>query len=172
MTAADPASPRYSEQLTVPASWWAADVSFALASGWVVLVAAGTTAGAVTFGVVLALTTALVAVYGALRLEVTTAVVAGTAFVGPPHLGAVDVLDAAAYRHLLGPGANARAHLVTRPWIREGVKLTLNDPTDPTPYWVLGSRRPEALAAAIRAIGQTETRADPAEGRSDDDGGR
>jgi len=31
------------------------------------------------------------------------------------------------------------------------VRVDLNDPADPTPYWVVSSRRPTELAGAIKA---------------------
>jgi len=60
-------------------------------------------------------------------------------------------LDAAAKRLVLGPHAEPYAFVVHRPWIPGAVQVHLDDPADPTPYWVVSSRRPEALAAAIVA---------------------
>jgi hypothetical protein len=47
-----------------------------------------------------------------------------------------------------GPGLDARAWLVLRPWINPVVKITLDDPEDPTPYWLVSTRKPEELIAA------------------------
>ncbi|HWJ84512.1 MAG TPA: DUF3093 family protein, partial [Cellulomonas sp.] len=35
-------------------------------------------------------------------------------------------------------------------WIHAGVRIELVDPADPTPYWIVTSRRPDELAAALR----------------------
>lgn len=43
---------------------------------------------------------------------------------------------------------DARAWLVLRPWIGPAVKLTVADPEDPTPYWLVSTRRPDLLVEA------------------------
>jgi Protein of unknown function (DUF3093) len=70
-----------------------------------------------------------------------------------PHDVIADVipLDAAQKRLLLGPAADPLAFVIQRPWIGGAVQIVLDDPQDPTPYWVISSRHPEALAAALPA---------------------
>lgn len=63
----------------------------------------------------------------------------------------VNVLDANARRMVLGPLAERNAFVVQRPWVRDAVRVVLDDPADPTPYWVVSSRRPAELASAIVA---------------------
>lgn len=58
-------------------------------------------------------------------------------------------LDPAGKRELLGPLAHPLAFVVQRPWVPGVVQVMLDDPADPTPYWVVSSRRPERLAAAL-----------------------
>ena len=53
---------------------------------------------------------------------------------------------------------DARAHLVLRPWVSTAVELTLDDPADPVPYWLVSTRRPGALATALGWV-QTVARA-------------
>jgi hypothetical protein len=48
-----------------------------------------------------------------------------------------------------GPKLDARAWLLIRGWIDPVVKVELTDPADPTPYWLLSTRRPEAVIAAL-----------------------
>jgi hypothetical protein len=48
-----------------------------------------------------------------------------------------------------GQRLNVRAFLVIRGGIRGVVKVNIVDPDDPTPYWLLSTRRPTELAAAI-----------------------
>lgn len=50
-----------------------------------------------------------------------------------------------------GPRLDARAWLVIRPWVDPVLKVTLSDPEDPTPYWIVSSRHPERFLAAWRA---------------------
>lgn len=44
---------------------------------------------------------------------------------------------------------DARAWLCVRGWVPGLVRIPLNDPNDPTPYWLVSSRHPEQLAAAL-----------------------
>ncbi len=62
--------------------------------------------------------------------------------------GAVPVVEAAK-RAALGPQLSPLAFVIHRPWLSGVVKVTLADPADPTPYWIVSSRRPAELAAAI-----------------------
>jgi hypothetical protein len=77
---------------------------------------------------------------------------AGRAHVPVRLLGEVTALDAAAMRHELGRGLDVRAFICIRGWIGRGVRVALNDPDDPTPYWLLSSRRPERLATALGRV--------------------
>jgi hypothetical protein len=67
------------------------------------------------------------------------------------YVAEVGVLDAAGKRDALGPRADPLAFVVQRPWIRSAVLVILNDPDDPTPYWVVSARHPERLARALLA---------------------
>lgn len=58
-------------------------------------------------------------------------------------------LDAAGRSALLGPGADPLAFVVQRPWIAGAIQVVLNDPADPTPYWLVSTRHPERLARLL-----------------------
>lgn len=60
------------------------------------------------------------------------------------------VLDRQAFRVQTGPMADPRAYVASRPWLHTAVRLTVADPNDATPYWVVGTRRPAELLAAMR----------------------
>ncbi|MEZ0493610.1 DUF3093 domain-containing protein [Kineococcus sp. TBRC 1896] len=62
----------------------------------------------------------------------------------------VDVVTRQERRDALGPGLDARAHLAIRSWVGPAVRIHLDDPGDPTPYWVVSTRRPQRLASEIR----------------------
>ncbi|MBA3488549.1 MAG: DUF3093 domain-containing protein [Longispora sp.] len=68
----------------------------------------------------------------------------------------IEPLDAAARRDVLGVHSHPLAFVIQRPWISGTALVTLNDPDDPTPYWVVSTRHPEALAAAVRATQRAE----------------
>jgi hypothetical protein len=77
--------------------------------------------------------------------------VAGRARIPVELTGAVDVLDADGMRQAHGPELDARAYLCLRGWVTPGLRVHLVDPEDPTPYWLVSSRRPAGLAAAVQA---------------------
>jgi hypothetical protein len=74
---------------------------------------------------------------------------AGRAHVPAGLLGDVVPLSAAQMREELGPLLDARAHVCLRTWARTGVRVALEDPADPTPYWLVSTRHPERLAEAV-----------------------
>jgi hypothetical protein len=82
------------------------------------------------------------------RVDGTT-LQAGRARIPLSLVGGVSALDAATTRAELGPRLDARAYLCLRGWIHTAVRVELVDPLDPTPYWIVSTRRPEALAAAL-----------------------
>ncbi len=67
------------------------------------------------------------------------------------YVAAAEPLDPDARRQLLGRDAHPLAFVVQRPWVRGSVKVVLDDPADPTPYWVVSARRPALLAATLVA---------------------
>jgi Protein of unknown function (DUF3093) len=74
---------------------------------------------------------------------------AGRAEIALSYTGeAVPAFDAGA-RIERGTGLDARAFLVIRGWVQPVVKVPITDPADPAPYWLLSSRQPKELAAAI-----------------------
>ncbi|HNP15080.1 MAG TPA: DUF3093 domain-containing protein [Terrimesophilobacter sp.] len=48
-----------------------------------------------------------------------------------------------------GRNLDARAWLLIRGWVGPVVKVENTDPADPTPYWLVSSRKPEELASAL-----------------------
>ena len=52
-------------------------------------------------------------------------------------------------RDLLGRDADPLAFVIQRPWVAGGVRIDLDDPADPTPYWFVSSRHPHRLADAL-----------------------
>jgi hypothetical protein len=60
-------------------------------------------------------------------------------------------LDAAGRREVLGVGADPLAFVVQRPWVPGAVQVVLDDPADPTPFWVVSTRHPVRLAEAVLA---------------------
>ncbi|MGC5166429.1 DUF3093 family protein [Luteimicrobium sp. DT211] len=100
---------------------------------------------------------------------------AGRARIPVALLAAPRALDAAALRAELGPGSDARTFACLRPWVRAAVHVRVVDPEDPTPGWLVGSRRPAELEAALLAAGarpvqQGDGRENPDHENSDEHG--
>lgn len=144
--------PTFRERLAVPLWWWLVAGAFVLS----VLVAAGFALGAWP-GIVLtvassALVAAVLVPYGKQRTVVDEhALTVGDSRVEWRWVADARALDADQARLRLGTGADARAHLAVRPYTPQAVEVTIDDPADPHPYWLVGSRHAEELAAAVRA---------------------
>jgi hypothetical protein len=69
-------------------------------------------------------------------------------------VASVEAFEGAAATAQRGTALDARAWLLLRGWIPGVVRVQLDDPSDPTPYWLVSTRQPRKLAAALR--GTTE----------------
>jgi len=65
------------------------------------------------------------------------------------YLGSATVLDSPAMRLLRTRDADPAAYLAIKFWMPKGIKITVVDPRDPTPYWLLTSKRGEEIAALL-----------------------
>lgn len=142
----------YRERL-VP-SWWAWVVMIGLVT--MVAVAYG---AAIDAGVGWVIGGAGVVLLG-LSMIVTAPVIrvddrvvrAGRARLPLPVVGHVEALDSQAAGRARTSGADPRDYLVLRTWASaRAVRITVCDPQDPHPSWLVSTRRPQHLADAIRA---------------------
>ena len=143
----------YDERLSVPLRWWVQG-TIAVACLWLAVLVALPTAAvwAVTATAAVVVGVGLWS-YGAARVQVVDGELhAGPAHIGVGHLGAATALDAEAARRLAGPDADARAYLLLRPYLKQAVRVEVADPADPTPYWLVGTRRPETLVSALASL--------------------
>lgn len=82
-------------------------------------------------------------------------IVDGEFWVGDAHLPLrfiedAEVVPVTEKRRALGPELDPAAFIVHRPWVRGAVRIWLDDADDPTPYWVISTRRPEELVRALQ----------------------
>ena len=70
---------------------------------------------------------------------------AGGAHIDLKYLGEVKSLNRDEMRLLRTRDADPAAFLAIKFWISTGVKITLNDQRDPTPYWLVSCRKMEEL---------------------------
>jgi len=140
----------YRERLTVPLRWWVQATMF-LATIWLALIVstppwlAWTATGACT-----AVVFGLLGYVGSTLVEVTHGELrAGRARIPTRLLGVPEQLDKDDTRRVLGVDADARAYLLTRPYLKRSVRVPVHDAADPTPYWLVTTRHPDRLAAAL-----------------------
>ena len=50
-----------------------------------------------------------------------------------------------------GPKLEPAAYKVFQGTVKTAIKITVNDPNDPTPYWIISTRKPAQLAEVLRA---------------------
>lgn len=152
----------YRERLTAPPSWWLSALAFAVVWGWIMLVVTTWPIAIATVVIVAIPCFVVVWRYGSLLITAdSSGLRVGGATLDRTYLGEVAPLGRVDYRHKLGVGANARAYLVTRPYLDRGVMVDVTDSNDPAPYWLVSSRHPDALAAAL---GHTGKAPPPAQG--------
>ena len=153
MTPESPArttAPAHIERLR--ASWWMWPAVLAVDAivGFEVLIGFPALPAWVPFAVLLPLTAAALLRAGRIRVTVTgDEFQVDDARLPVSVISDVVALDTAGKREALGVGAHPLAFVIQRPWIGPAVQVLLDDPADPTPYWVISTRRPVELATAL-----------------------
>jgi hypothetical protein len=140
----------FRERLTVPIMWWVLAALFSLS----VLLAVGFYLGPV-WGVGTCAATIVVAgaIFGSAGIVISVdarQIYVGRASIEHIYIAACRSLSAEETRRRAGVEADARAHLVLRPYIKTAVEISLDDPDDPVPYWLVSTRHPQRLAAAMQ----------------------
>jgi hypothetical protein len=76
----------------------------------------------------------------------------GRAKIESKYIDSVEILDQVKMKFERGPGIDPRAFLAIRFWIKSGVKISINDYRDPTPYWLISTNKPEELEQVLKKI--------------------
>lgn len=146
----------FSERLRVPLWWW--PLAFAVAALLAVEVhlAYDAVPVAAAFAALAPVPAAVLLWWGRTRVAVTASPEGSFLRAGPAvlPLGVVAraaIVPAAAKRSAMGRQLDPAAYLQHRAWVRTMVLVVLDDPEDPTPYWLVSTRRPQALVAALGA---------------------
>lgn len=141
--------PRYLERLSVPVAWWLLAVPTVVTLGgyffevlndpWPLVIMAGL--GALSAVALLLL--------GRPRIEMTGQVLsAGGSDLQLSSVTQVIALDERQTARLRGPRADPAAYLYSRPYLKQSVYLAVSDQR--VPYWLIGTRHPAELAAAVQ----------------------
>lgn len=139
---------RYREYVSPTPLWWATAVliasctvfmSWPVSKLWAVI-SAVVVVGLVIAGLLAART----------RIVLTDdELVAGRAHISADLLTGARAFDAEESFVQRGRELDARAFIEFRPWAKRVVRIDFDDPSDPTPYWLISSRRPDEFARAI-----------------------
>jgi hypothetical protein len=140
----------YRERLYVPLAWWLLAVPTVLILGgtvyaglswpWPVVIVGGLAAGCA----------ALLVAFGRGSVEVGDgALRAGGAVLPLTAVTEVVALGERQSTRLRGPRADPAAHLYSRPYLKESVYVAVDPAVSAAPYWLVGTRHPADLAAAI-----------------------
>jgi Protein of unknown function (DUF3093) len=140
----------YRERLRAPISWWVTGMITMFTFGSIVWFGFPLWTALVTYGALFGLTAAFLLNWGRVSIEITDGELRAAGQILPVgDIGEVRPLDDKQTEALRGPRADPRAYQLTRPYLWRAVYVEVCDPEVEAPYWLLGSRHPERLAAAI-----------------------
>lgn len=140
----------YRERLRVPTVWWL------LAATGVVAIFLAYDA-ALGLGVALAAACLLAVACGVWLTRAGSVAItadgdglrAGRAWLPAWAIGQVEPLDRQETAMARGAQADPHAFFVLAGYVPTSVRVAVNDPADPVPYWLVSTRNPQGLAAAL-----------------------
>jgi hypothetical protein len=155
----------YRERLFVPVSYWLLAIPVVVLLGGEAYFIAGGIVPPLTMAVIAAVVGAFLVNWGAATIEVTGGVLrVGRKTLALSEAGEVIALDERQSALLRGPRADPAAHILLRPYLKRAVYVGIADQAEGVPYWLVATRRPEKLAAAIeRALADSGDEADDRE---------
>ncbi len=153
----------YDERLSVPATWWFLGGMSVAILGAEIWAGFGALAAIATYAVLAGVCGGTLLHWGSARIRVTDrALQAGGRELPRNAIGQVVPLDERQARAVRGERADPAAYMLIRPYLKRAVYVevtglaenaeSLAEKTDnaaSAPYWLVGTRRPEELAAAL-----------------------
>jgi hypothetical protein len=135
--------------LNVPVRWWLIATALVLTLWVITAVPAGNVAGFAVAGVATVLLVTLFLRYGVVVEVDAQTLRAGRARIERDYLGTAEALTGEAARNAFGRDCDPKAYLVLRSYAPGAVRVEVTDPQDPAPYWLIATRNPQRLAAAL-----------------------
>jgi hypothetical protein len=138
---------RYRERLMVPWWWWLPGLGLAA------LIALEVNQGVpaiplwLPYAVLLPVAAVALLMLGSTQLRV----IAGDAHLPVGVISRSAEVPRSAKSAALGRQLDPAAYVVHKAWIGPMVLMVLDDPDDPTPYWLVSSRHPDRVLAALRS---------------------
>jgi hypothetical protein len=149
----------YRERLLVPVSYWLLAVPVAVTLGAEAYFFVDGFIPPLVIVALYAIIGVFLVNWSSATIEVSGAVLrAGRDTLALGDAGEVVALDEKQAMALRGPRADPAAHILLRPYLKRAVYIALANPGDGVPYWLLATRRPEELAAAIEGAREHEGR--------------
>ena len=95
----------------------------------------------------------LIAIKSAMVVEINSKELqVGKAHIPFEYLGSAVDLSSEEMRNLRTRDADPAAYLGIRFWASSGIKILVNDSRDSTPYWVISSKKGDALARVLNSV--------------------
>jgi hypothetical protein len=153
-TRATAQSVRYRERLSVPWWWWLPGLGLAGLIALEVNQGVPALPNWVPFAVLLPVAAVVLLWFGKNEVRVVVGSGETELWVGAAHLPVSVVARSAkvpksAKSAALGRQLDPAAYVVHRAWVGPMVLLVLDDPDDPTPYWLVSCRHPDRVLAAL-----------------------
>lgn len=146
---------RYREQLWVPWWWWPLGFVGNGLMAYEVRLGLRSLPGWLPFAVFFGITVAALLWLGRVQVRVTETGGEVELWVGEAHLPAGVIARTAevpqsAKSAALGRQLDPAAYVVHRGWVGPMALVVLDDPDDPTPYWLISCRNPQRVLAALQ----------------------
>ncbi len=150
-----PQTVRYHERLWVPWWWWPAGLGVAGLIAFEVNMGVRSLPDWLPYVVLFAIAAGALLWLGRLEIRVTsgadTEVWAGQAHLPASVITRSAEVPASAKSAALGRQLDPAAFVAHRGWVGPLVLLVLDDPDDPTPYWLVSTRHPDRVLSALRS---------------------
>lgn len=106
------------------------------------------------FAAVVSILISITLIYSAKKSALEIVVINNWLYVGNAKIECKHIKRAIALKRedflkLRGQNADPAAFNATRFWVSTGVKVEIKDKNDPTPYWLIATRKPKKLAEAL-----------------------
>ena len=153
-----PQGAQYRERLLVPVSYWLLAVPVVLTLGAEAYFFVDGFIPPLVIGVLAVIVGSFLVQWSSATIEVTGAVLrAGRDTLALSEAAEVVALDERQAAALRGPRADPSAHILLRPYLKRAVYIGLADPDEGVPYWLVATRHPDELAAAIERARQSDS---------------
>ena len=149
-----PHSVRYRERLWVPWWWWPLGLALAALIAFEVNLGVRALPGWLPFATLFIVAAAALLWLCRVEIRVTAGPDGVELWAGEAHLPVKVIARSAeiarsAKSAALGRQLDPAAYVLHRAWIGPMVLVVLDDPDDPTPYWLVSCRHPERVLSAL-----------------------